>query len=169
MYNEYLKKNKINIAIIFIFVFLVLSYVTYRSYHTKILPFQSITLECSIKGRQLFPSGGGAKYAPIVKFPKVFKIKFGFWDGEFLEGGDVLIKKHFLKKKIFGYQHRGKSLIIQPTYMPPWILEGDPPGNSMLFVFPLVSNERPELRIDYFLVTGSINDYDAFYNCKKLK
>ena len=80
-----------------------------------------------------------------------------------------MIKKHFLKKKIFGYQHAGKSLIIQPTYMPPWLLEGEAPGNSMLFIFPLVFNERSQLWINYFWVTGSIRDYDAYYKCKELK
>ena len=169
MVNQNINNKKYTFIFALILIFLIASYIGYRSYHTKILPFQKIILECKMKGKQLFPPGGGAKYAPIVRLPKVFKIKFGFWDGEFLEGGEVLIKKHFLKKKIYGYQHAGKSLLIQPTYRPPWLLEGEAPGNSMWFEFPLIFNERSELWIDYFLVTGSIRDYDAFYKCKELK
>ncbi|MDC0250437.1 hypothetical protein OAK18_03415 [Candidatus Pelagibacter sp.] len=171
MINEEANNKKYTIIFLLIIIFLITSYIGYRSYHTKILPFQKIILECEMEGKQLFPSSGGAKYAPIVRFPKVFKIKFGFWDGEFLEGGDVLIKKHFLKNKIFGYQHSGKSLIIKPTYMPPWLLEGEPTGNSMWFEFPLVFNERPQLWLDYFWMggLGEINDYDAFYKCKEFK
>ena len=89
MINEEANNKKNIIIFLLIIIFLITSYIGYRSYHTKILPFQSITLECTMKGRQLFPSSGGAKYAPIVRLPKVFKIRFGFWDGEFLEGGDV--------------------------------------------------------------------------------
>jgi hypothetical protein len=116
-------------------------------------------------GKQLFPEDGGVKYAPIVKFPKVFKIKFGFFDGEFLEGGEVLIKNHFLEKKVFGYQYASESLIIQPTYIPPWIPEGDPPGNSMWFIFPIeIGNKRSDLWIDYFYP----DDYDAHYRCEEI-
>ena len=56
-----------------IFILLTSYFVLKRSYHTKILPFQSITLNCIMNGTQNFPSQG-AKYAPIVKLPKVFKV-----------------------------------------------------------------------------------------------
>ena len=168
---EILKKYPGSIFILLI-ALLILFVVGKRSYNTKILPFQSITLNCKINGEQLFPKDGkGAKYAPIVKFPKVFKIKFGFYDGEFLEGGEVLIENHFLKKKKFGYQYAGNSLIIQPTYMPPWIPSYDPPGNSMYFIFPLNFKKREDLWIDYFWMMGlgSVDDYDAHYECDKIK
>ena len=161
-----MKKIPANLVIPVVIIILVLSYVGYRSYHTKILPFQSITLNCVMNGKQLFPEDGGLELAPIVKFPRVFKIKFGFFDGEFLEGGDVLIKNDFLEKKIFGYQHWGDSLKIEPTYTPPWIPEGDPPGNSMWFIFPLMFDGRPDLWISYFKPDG---EYDAHYNCKEVK
>jgi len=155
-----------NTIIILFITLLILFFVGKRSYNTKILPFQSITLNCVMYGKQLFPEGGGVKYAPIVKFPKVFKIKFGFSDGEFLEGGEVLIKNHFLEKKVFGYQYASESLIIQPTYIPPWIPEGDAPGNTMWFIFPIgIDNKRSNLWIDYFYP----DDYDANYKCEEIK
>jgi len=159
-------EKKFNIIVVLTLIFLIASYIGYRSYHTKILPFQSITLECTMKGRQLFPSSGGAELAPIVKFPRVFKIKFGFWDGEFLEGGEVLIKNHFLEKKIFGYQHVRDSLKIEPTYIPPSLPEGDAPGRSMWFIFPLMLDGRSDLWIDYFMPD---DDYDAHYECNEVK
>lgn len=158
--------KKFNIIVVLTLIFLIASYIGYRSYHTKILPFQSITLECSMKGRQLFPASGGAELAPIVRLPKVFKIRFGFWDGEFLEGGDVLIKNDFLEKKIFGYQHWGTTLVIQPAYRPDWIEEGYPPGNTMFFIFPLMLDGRSDLWIDYFMPD---DDYDAHYECNEVK
>jgi len=154
-------EKKLNIIVVVTIILLIFSYIAYRSYHTKILPFQSITLNCVMDGKQLFPEDGGAELAPIVKFPRVFKIKFGFFDGEFLEGGDVLIKNHFLEKKTFGYQHHGSTLIIEPTYMPNWIKEGDPPGNSMQLQF--WRKERDIMLIDYFYP----GDFDAIYNCEK--
>ena len=33
--------------------------------------------------------------------------------------------------------------------MPPQLLEGEPPGNSMWFEFPLVFNERPQLWLEH--------------------
>ena len=159
-------EKKFNIIVVVTIILLIFSYIAYRSYHTKILPFQSITLNCIMDGKQLFPKDGGAELAPIVKFPRVFKIKFGFWDGEFLEGGEVLIKNHFLEKKIFGYQHVSDSLKIEPTYIPPWLPEGDAPGRSMWFIFPLMFDGRSDLWIDYFMPD---DDYDAHYNCKEIK
>ena len=156
-------EKKFNITVVVTIILLIFSYIAYRSYHTKILPFQSITLNCVMDGSQRFPESGGAKYAPIVRFPKVFKIKFGFWDGEFLEGGEVLIKNDFLEKKTFGYQYYGSMLIIQPTYMPDWIKEGDPPGNSMQLQF--FGKERHMMWIDYFYP----GDYDAIYYCEEIK
>ena len=94
-------ENRFNLIIILVLILIISFPVINRSYHTKILPFQSFTLICEINGKQKFPSNGGVKYAPIVKFPKIFKIKFGFWEGEFIQGGEVLIKKDFLKKKNF--------------------------------------------------------------------
>ena len=81
---------------------IILSYIGYISFHTKILPFQSITLNCVMDGRQKFTHRKSSDYAPVVYFPKVYKIKFGFIDGEFIEGGDFLIQNNFLKKKVFG-------------------------------------------------------------------
>ena len=154
-----------NTIIILSIVLLILFIVGKRSYNTKILPFQSITLNCVIDGKQLYPEDGGAKFAPIVKFPKVFKIKFGLFDGEFLEGGEVLIKNHFLEKKVFGYQYASESLLIEPTYIPPWLPEGEAPGRSMLFIFPIdPDNKRTQLWIAYFYP----DDYDAFYRCTEI-
>ena len=158
-------EKKFNIISVLILILSILYYVGNRSYHTRILPFQSFTLICEMSGKQRFPSSGGAKYAPIVKFPKIFKIRFGFWDGEFLEGGEILIKKDFLEKKTFGYQYSGHMLIIEPIYMPDWIKEGDPPGNSMQLKF--VGGKGKELGtmfIDYFYP----EDYDAIYKCDDL-
>jgi len=167
--EEDIKQKKFNkkfyIIVVLTLIFLIASYIGYRSYHTKILPFQSITLECTMKGIQLFPSSGGAKYAPIVRLPKVFKIRFGFRDGEFLEGGDVLIKNDFLEKKIFGYQYVRTTIEIRPSYQPDWLKEGYPPGNTMFFIFPLSFGERNTLWIDYFYP----DDYDAQYNCEEIK
>ena len=67
-----------NTIIILFITLLILFFVGKRSYNTKILPFQSITLNCVMDGKQLFPKDGGAELAPIVKFPRVFKIKFGY-------------------------------------------------------------------------------------------
>ena len=168
--EEDIKQKKFNkkfyIIVVLTLIFLIASYIGYRSYHTKILPFQSITLNCVMDGKQLFPEDGGAELAPIVKFPRVFKIKFGFWDGEFLEGGEVLIKNHFLEKKIFGYQHVSDSLKIEPIYIPPWLPEGDAPGRSMWFIFPLMLDGRSDLWIDYFMPD---DDYDAHYECNEVK
>jgi|TARA_B110000483_G_C17827771_1_gene401545 hypothetical protein len=153
-----------NTTVILFITLLILFYVGKRSYNTKILPFQSITINCIMDGKQRFPKNGGVKYAPIVRFPKVFKIKFGFWDGEFLEGGEVLIKNDFLEQKTFGYQYYSSSLNIEPTYMPDWIKDGEPPGNSMNLTFPNVFGKREILFIDYFYP----GDYDAIYDCKEL-
>ena len=151
-----------------IFVLLTSYFVLKRSYHTKILPFQSITLNCVMNGVQSFPKDGGAKYAPIVILPKVFKIKFNYSDGEFIEGGDILIEKHFLKKKKFGYQYyKNDTILIQPTYMPPWIGEYDAPGDTMYFLFTYDFNKRDTLWISYFAGSG-IDDYDAHYNCENV-
>ena len=155
-------ENRFNLIFILVLILIISFLVGNRSYHTKILPFQSFTLICEMNGKQKFPPNGGVKYAPIVKFPKIFKIKFGFWDGEFIQGGDVLIKKDFFKKKTFGYQYSGHMLIIEPTYKPDWIKDGDPPGNSMQLQF--VGGKGKELStmlIDYFYP----GDYDAIYKC----
>ena len=157
--------NKYPNTIVILFItLLILFYVSKRSYNTKILPFQSITINCIMDGKQRFPKNGGVKYAPIVRFPKVFKIKFGFWDGEFLEGGEALIKNDFLERKTFGYQYYSSSLNIELTYMPDWIKDGWPPGNSMNLTFPNVFGKRELLFVDYFYR----GDYDAVYNCKEL-
>ena len=53
-------------------------------------------------------------------------------------------------------------LIIEPTYKPDWIKDGDPPGNSMQLQF--VGGKGKELStmlIDYFYP----GDYDAIYKC----
>ena len=156
-----------------IFVLLTSYFVLKRSYHTKILPFQSITLNCIMNGTQNFPSQG-AKYAPIVKLPKVFKVKFGYSTAEFIEGGDVLIEKHFLnRKKDIGYHYTKYDQIeIQPTYMPPWIGPNDPPGDQMVFIFPLndFSKKREDIWVDYYWMggMGNIKDYDAHYECENV-
>ena len=109
MYINHSKK-----VVWFLIILTILSYIGYISFHTKILPFQSITLNCVMDGRQKFTYRKSSDYAPVVYFPKVYKIKFGFIDGEFIEGGDFLIQNNFLKKKVFGYQRAGYSLLIQP-------------------------------------------------------
>ena len=158
-----------------IFVLLTSYFVLKRSYHTKILPFQSITLNCVMSGVQLFPSDGGTKYAPIVKLPKVFKIKFGYSKAEFIEGGDILIEKYFLNRnKNVGYHYSKFSTIkIRPTYMPPWIGPNDPPGDQMVFIFPLThfNNKREDIWVDYYSMAGmgEIKDFDAHYNCENVE
>ena len=154
-----------------IFILLSSYLVLKRSYHTKILPFQSIILNCVINGTQKFPSRGG-KYGPIVKLPKVFKVKFGYRTVEFIEGGDVLIEKNFLdRKKDIGYQYtKSDSILIKPTYSPPWIGLNDPPGDLMLFIFPYnhLNNKRESIWVDYYWNSGlgEIKDYDAHYKCE---
>ena len=164
------KSSRKRFIIGFLIFILSISYlVLKRSYHTKILPFQSITLNCVMSGVQLFPSDGGAKYAPIVILPKVFKIKFNYSDGEFIEGGDILIEKHFLKQNKFGYQYsKYSTILIQPAYMPPWIGEYDAPGDTMYFLFTYDYNKRDTLWISYFAGSG-IDDYDAHYNCENIE
>ena len=152
-----------------IFVLLTSYFVLKRSYHTKILPFQSITLNCVMSGVQLFPSDGGTKYAPIVKLPKVFKIKFGYSKAEFIEGGDILIEKYFLNRnKNIGYHYtKNGTIMIEPTYMPPWLGEEEAPGNTMYFWFTYDFHKRDTLWISYFAGLG-IDDYDAHYNCENV-
>lgn len=149
---------------------IILSYIGYISFHTKILPFQSITLNCVMDGRQKFTHRKSSDYAPVVYFPKVYKIKFGFIDGEFIEGGDFLIQNNFLKKKVFGYQRAGYSLLIQPSYMPPWKNDYEAPGQRMYFIFPLSSkNLRNTLIIEYLASPHVIGEYDAIYKCVETK
>ena len=169
------KSSRKNLIIgILIFVLLTSYFVLKRSYHIRILPFQSITLNCVMSGVQLFPSDGGVKYAPIVKLPKVFKVKFGYSTAEFIEGGDVLIEKHFLnRKKDIGYQYtKYDSILIQPTYMPSWIGPNDPPGDQMVFIFPLndFNKKREDIWVDYYWRggMGNIKDYDAHYECENV-
>jgi hypothetical protein len=168
------KSSRKRFIIGFLIFILLLSYlVLKRSYHTKILPFQSITLNCVMNGTQNFPSRGG-KYAPIVRLPKIFKIKFGYMDGEFIDGGNTLIENNFLKKKEFGYQYtKYDSILIKPTYTPSWIGPNDPPGDHMVFIFPLnhFNNKREDIWVDYYWMAGmgEIKDYDAHYECEYIK
>ena len=171
--KEKKSSRKNSIISILIFILLVSYVVLKRSYHTKILPFQSITLNCVMDRAQLFhPNQRPTKYSPgIVKLPKVFKIKFGYYDGKFIEGGDVLIENHFLKKKGFGYQYtKFDSILIQPTYKPPWMGPEDQQGDLMLFILPLnhLSKKREDIWIDWNWMSGMgvIKDYDAHYNCE---
>ena len=152
-----------------IFVLLTSYFVLKRSYHTKILPFQSITLNCVMNGVQSFPKDGGGKYAPIVILPKVFKVKFGYSKAEFIEGGDILIEKYFLNRnKNIGYHYtKNGTIMIEPTYMPPWLGEEEAPGNTMYFWFTYDFHKRDTLWISYFAGLG-IDDYDAHYNCENV-
>ena len=167
---------KKKLIVVFFFLFLISYLVLKRSYHTKILPFQSVTLNCVMNGAQNFPSSG-SKYAPIVKLPKIFKIKFGYGDGEFIKGENVLIENYFLKKKTFGYQYskNSNSIFIQPTYTPSWIGPNDPPGELMLFIFPLnpFNQKREDIWVDYVWRGGGsmrlIEDYDAHYKCENVE
>ena len=161
-----------NFTVLFIIIIIVFIYRGYRSYHTKILPFQNLTLNCTMVGKQLYTYKKGEKFQPVVILPSVFKIKFGFFDGEFIEGGDVLIKNHFLNKKIFGYQYKENWLLIQPSYNPPWLKEGEASGNTMYFYFPLsFKNSRDRLLIEYFSLSldAPLGEYDATYKCEKTK
>lgn len=174
MLNKFKRLNPgilvILISILLVFLF-ILFFLAKRSYHTKILPFQNIILKCKMNGAQLFPKNGGGIYSPVIVLPKIFKIKFGFLDGEFLDGGGILKKNFFIKKNKFGYQYNNSgTILIKPTYSPPWLKEHDPRGSLMLFLFPLDFDTRQNLWIDYFWMggSGSLKSYDAHYRCEKV-
>ena len=148
--------NKFNIVILLIFLLPFLYIFGLRIYNTEQLPFQSASIQCDMNGKQKFLNSY-AKYAPKLTFPKSFKMKFKFFDGEYLEGSD---KFPLLNNDKFGYQAIDGQYIIKPSY------------NEFGDTYWIILTKGFQGFINYayvdYLSIDHHGDYDAVYKCEEI-
>ena len=154
--RKLISEKKFNIAVLILFLLPFFYMFGSRAYDTQLLPFQSTSIQCDMDGKQKFLSSY-AKYAPKLTFPRSFKMKFKFIDGEYLRESD---KFPLLDNDKFGYQAVNGQYIIKPSYNK-W---GDSYWIILTKGFEGIINYA---YIDY-MTTDHYGDYDAIYNCREI-
>ena len=77
--------GKYNKIIPLAIIIVIICYFGYRILNTKILPFQTVTLNCKMEGSQNFPTGElPPKSIPIIEFPYKLSIELNFFTGRFI-------------------------------------------------------------------------------------
>ena len=149
-------EHKLEFIVLGVFLLPFIFFFSLRIYNTGIFPFQSISVECQMNGRQTYLSSY-TELVPRLTFPRNFKIKFGWHDAEYIEGSS---KFPFLDKDKFGYQVIGSQFLIQPTYN-----EYD---EQYRIIFTRDFNNFSFTYIDYITFHHD-KDFDAFYDCEEIK
>ena len=156
MTSKLSSSKKLNIIIILIFLFPFLYFFGFRAYNIGKLPFQSVSIQCDMKGKQKFINAY-TKYVPKLTFPKSFKIKFKFFDGEYLQESK---RFPFLDNNEFGYQAVKGQYIIKPSY--------NEYGDTYWIIFTKSFQGTINFAYIDYMTMGHYEDYDAFYDCRQI-
>ena len=102
--SEILKRKLSKLLKISIILFIILSTYSYKTYQTKLFPFQTLTLECSKDFNQSFFK----KY-----YPSKIKINLNYFSfGNFIDSGEFLNNKRFnyeVKNGFFSFSLQSKE------------------------------------------------------------
>jgi len=102
--GDILKRKLSKLLKISIILFIILSTYSYKTYQTKLLPFQTLTLECSKDSNQSFFN----KY-----YPSNIKINLNYFSfGNFIDSGEFLNNKRFnyeVKNGLFSFTLQSKD------------------------------------------------------------